>query len=53
MGGEAYVVFKPGLIDDAHAVADRSSRQFLHSFVDQFAALAARLGNDQPNARAA
>jgi chromate reductase len=53
MGGEAYVVFQPGLIDDAHAVADTSSRQFLHSFVDQFAALAARLGNDQANARAA
>jgi chromate reductase len=53
MGGEAYVAFKPGLIDDAHAVADTSSRQFLQSFVDQFAALAARLGNDQPNARAA
>jgi chromate reductase, NAD(P)H dehydrogenase (quinone) len=53
MGGEAYVVFQPGLIDDAHAVADTSSRQFLHSFFDQFAALAARLGNDQANARAA
>jgi chromate reductase, NAD(P)H dehydrogenase (quinone) len=53
MGGEAHVVFKPGLIDDAHAVADTSSRQFLHSFVDQFAALASRLGNDQANARAA
>jgi chromate reductase, NAD(P)H dehydrogenase (quinone) len=53
MGGEAHVVFKPGLIDDVHAVADTSSRQFLHSFVDQFAALAARLGHDQANASAA
>jgi hypothetical protein len=45
--------YKPGLIDDANTVNDASSRQFLQSFVDQFAALAARLGKDRTDARAA
>jgi chromate reductase, NAD(P)H dehydrogenase (quinone) len=53
MGGEAYVAFKPGLIDDANAVTDAGSRQFLQSFVERFADLAARLGKGEPNARAA
>ena len=53
MGGEAYVAYKPGLIDDANTVTDASSRQFLQSFVDQFAALAARFGKDRTDARAA
>jgi chromate reductase len=53
MGGEAYVAFKPGLIDEANAVTDAGSRQFLQSFVDRFADLAARLCDDESNARAA
>ncbi len=43
MGGEAYITFKPGLIDDAGAIADDGTRAFLQAFVDQFAALLARL----------
>lgn len=42
MGGEAYVTFKPDLIDADGAIADAGSRRFLQSFVDQFTALAAR-----------
>jgi chromate reductase, NAD(P)H dehydrogenase (quinone) len=52
-GGEAYVAFKPGLIEDAYAVTDAGTRQFLQGFVDQFADLAARLSSSEANARAA
>lgn len=53
MGGEAYVAFKPGLIDDANAVTDAGTRQFLQSFVDRFADLAARLASGETKSRAA
>jgi chromate reductase, NAD(P)H dehydrogenase (quinone) len=43
MGGEAYITFKAGLIDDAGAITDEGVRRFLLAFVDQFAALLARL----------
>ena len=43
MGGEAYLTFKPELIDAADAVTDAGTRRFLQSFVEQFAAIAARL----------
>jgi chromate reductase len=49
-GGEAYVTFKPGLVDEAGNVTDESTRAFLRAFVDQFAALLERL---QPAQRAA
>jgi chromate reductase len=42
MGGETYITFKPGLIDADHNVTDESTRGFLKSFLDQFAALVAR-----------
>jgi chromate reductase, NAD(P)H dehydrogenase (quinone) len=42
VGGEAYVLFKPDLIDAQGAVADDSVRKFLKSFIDQFAAFAVR-----------
>jgi chromate reductase, NAD(P)H dehydrogenase (quinone) len=42
MGGEAYVSFKPGLIDADGGIADESTRKFLQGFVDQFATLVAR-----------
>jgi chromate reductase len=42
-GGEAYVTFKPDLIDEADTVTDAGSREFLQSFVDRFAGLAGRL----------
>jgi chromate reductase, NAD(P)H dehydrogenase (quinone) len=42
MGGEAYIQFKPDLIDAQGAVADENVRKFLKSFIDHFAAFAAR-----------
>jgi chromate reductase len=42
MGGETYITFKPGLIADDGTVTDASTRAFLQSFLDQFAALVAR-----------
>lgn len=43
MGGEAYLTFKPELIDEAEIVTDEGTRRFLQSFVDQFAGFAIRL----------
>ena len=43
MGGEAYISFKPGLLDERHAVTDASVRAFLKAFLDQLAALTANL----------
>src|SRR5262249_44861165 len=43
MGGEAYISFKPGLIDDAGEIADESTQNFLKNFVDRFATLVGRL----------
>lgn len=42
MGGEAYITFKPDLIDANSDVSDESVRGFLKAFIDQFAAFAAR-----------
>lgn len=42
MGGEAYILFKPDLVDAQGNVADESVRTFLKSFIDQFAAFAGR-----------
>ena len=53
MGGEAYVTFRPGLIDDAGTIADEGSRKFLQAFVDQFASLIARLSGHDAAARVA
>jgi chromate reductase, NAD(P)H dehydrogenase (quinone) len=43
LGGEAYVTFKPNLIDDHGNIGDESTRKFLHDFVDRFALMVARL----------
>jgi chromate reductase, NAD(P)H dehydrogenase (quinone) len=43
MGGEAYISFKPGLIDRAGTIADESTRGFLKAFIDQFAVLVTRM----------
>lgn len=40
---EAYITFKPGLIDDAGQITDETTEQFLQGFVDKLAALTARL----------
>jgi chromate reductase, NAD(P)H dehydrogenase (quinone) len=45
MGGEAYVSFKPDLIDGGGAVADERTRGFLQSFIDRFATLVARFAH--------
>jgi chromate reductase len=42
MGGEAYITFKPDLVDAAGNVTDESVRTFLKAFVDQFASFASR-----------
>jgi chromate reductase len=43
LGGEAYVTFKPNLIDADGNIADDSTRKFLQDFVDRFALLVAKL----------
>lgn len=53
MGGEAYVTYRPDLIDDAGNITDEATRRFLQGFVDGFAALLARLGGREAAARAA
>jgi chromate reductase len=45
MGGEAYIAFRPELIDAQQNVADENVRTFLKNFMDQFAAYAARFAN--------
>ncbi len=42
MGGEAYIQFKPDLVDADGAVGDNSVREFLKAFVDQFAVFAGK-----------
>jgi len=55
MGGEAYVSFKPGLLDDAGAISDASTRAFLKNYVEQFSTLVTRLspGSAEPAGKAA
>jgi chromate reductase len=43
LGGEAYVTFKPNLIDEHGNIGDESTKAFLQGFVDRFAALVERL----------
>lgn len=43
MGGEAYITFKPDLVDDKGTITDESTRAFLKTFLDQLAGLAAKL----------
>ena len=43
LSGEAYITFKPDLIDDAGNIADDGTRKFLQNFVDRFATLVTRL----------
>ena len=40
LGGEAYITFKPNLIDDQGNIGDEGTRKFLQDFVDRFATLA-------------
>jgi chromate reductase, NAD(P)H dehydrogenase (quinone) len=43
LGGEAYVTFRPNLIDEDGHIADDISRKFLQDFVDRFALLVSKL----------
>jgi chromate reductase len=52
MGGEAYITYKPDLVDAESNIADESVRKFLQAFVDQFAVFAAKF-NDKTASRAA
>src|SRR5262245_29312087 len=42
MGGEAYISFKPGLLESNGTISDETTRGFLKAFIDQFAATVAR-----------
>jgi len=42
MGGEAYITFKPDLIDASGALADETTEGFLKAYLDQFAGLVGR-----------
>ena len=53
MGGEAYITFKAGLIDDADTITDEGTRRFLRSFADQFTTLLARLNGRETATQAA
>src|SRR5262249_54877578 len=43
LGGEAYVAFKPNLIDEHGNIADETTKKFLADFADRFAHLVTRL----------
>jgi chromate reductase, NAD(P)H dehydrogenase (quinone) len=43
LGGEAYVTFKPDLVDAQGNIGDEGTRKFLQGFLDQFASLVTRL----------
>jgi chromate reductase len=43
MGGEAYITFKPELVDAGGTITDETTRTFLKAFLDQLAALTAKL----------
>jgi len=43
LGGEAYVTFKPDLVDADGNIADETTKKFLQGFVDRFATLVGKL----------
>ena len=43
MGGEAYIAFRPELLDANDNVTEESTRKFLKTFLDQLVALTAKL----------
>lgn len=42
LGGQVFVTFKDGLIDDRHEVTDEKTRAFLKSFIDKLADVAGK-----------
>jgi chromate reductase len=47
---EAYVSWKPGLVDADGTITDEGLRQYLQGFVDKFVALVARVAEPQRKA---
>jgi chromate reductase, NAD(P)H dehydrogenase (quinone) len=43
VGGEAYVTFKPDLVDDESNMSNEGTRKFLQEFLDKFTSLVVRL----------
>ena len=43
MGGEAYILFKPELIDADHNVPNSAAHDFLKAFIEKFAVFAGKL----------
>ena len=50
-GGEAYITFKPGLIDEQGNIGDESTKAFLQGFVDRFSSFVIRLTRHQQHNR--
>ena len=46
LGGEAYVTFKPNLIDEHGNIGDEGTQKFLQGFIDRFASLVGRLSGE-------
>jgi chromate reductase len=51
MGGEAYVSFKPNLIDEDGGFVNESTRVFLEAYMEPFLAIARLLGERDVFAR--
>jgi chromate reductase len=52
MGGEAYLLFKPELLNAENDVTDDNVRKFLKAFIDQFSAFAGRFAPQRAAAAA-
>jgi chromate reductase len=52
LGGEAYIQFKPDLVDAQGTVADENVRTFLKTFIDNFAGFAGRFARQPAQAAA-
>jgi len=53
MGGEAYLLFKPELLNAENDVTDENVRKFLKTFIDQFSAFASKFAPQKATAAAA
>jgi chromate reductase len=53
MGGEAYLLFKPELLNADNDVTDENVRKFLKTFIDQFSAFAGKFAPQKAAAAAA
>jgi chromate reductase len=51
LGGEAYITFKPGLVDEQGNIGDESTKAFLQGFVDRFSTFVIRLTQHQQHNR--